>query len=238
MRDTVALKVVARIKSDFTTKFGIPRQSGLVPQQESMIVFESEYRDRNALRGLEGYSHIWLIWGFSMVDREGWSPMVKPPRLGGNKRMGVFATRSPFRPNPIGLSSVRLLRMEERPNLGTVLIVSGADLMNGTPIYDIKPYLTFTDSHPDALDGFAGEKYAYSLDVEFPEEWLSMIPAEKRDALKASLAQDPRPAYRNDPNERYGFEFAGFDVRFRVKDGLLTVCEVVPLSGSDTKPQN
>ncbi|MBE5784321.1 MAG: tRNA (N6-threonylcarbamoyladenosine(37)-N6)-methyltransferase TrmO [Clostridiales bacterium] len=238
MRDTIALKVIARIKSDFTTKFGIPRQSGLVPEQESMIVFEREYRDRNALRGLEGYSHIWLIWGFSMVEKEGWSPMVKPPRLGGNKRMGVFATRSPFRPNPIGLSSVKLLRTETRPNLGTVLIVSGADLMDGTPIYDIKPYLTFTDSHPEAEDGFAGEKYAYSLEVEFPEEWLSMIPEEKREALKASLAQDPRPAYRDDPEERYGFEFAGFDVRFRVKEGVLTVCEAVPLTGSETTRQN
>ena len=229
MQDPLQLKVIARIKSDFTTKFGIPRQSGLVKEQRSTIVFEPEYRDANALRGLGEYSHIWLIWGFSAVEREGWSPMVKPPRLGGNTRMGVFATRSPFRPNPIGLSSVRLEGMEVKPGLGTVLHVSGADLMDGTPIYDIKPYLSFTDSHPDAADGFAGEKYGYSLGVEFPEEWLALIPQEKRAALMASLAQDPRPAYHDDPQTRYGFEFAGFDVRFRVEDGVLTVCEVVPL---------
>lgn len=155
--------------------------------------------------------------------------MVKPPRLGGNKRMGVFATRSPFRPNPIGLSSVRLLGLQTRPGLGTVLHVSGADLMDGTPIYDIKPYLSFTDSHPDAADGFAEARYGYALEVEFPEEWLSMIPEEKRAALVASLRQDPRPAYQNDPGARYGFEYAGFDVRFRVADGRLTVCEVVRL---------
>ena len=231
MEQPAALRVIARIRSDFTTKFGIPRQSGLVPEQKAVIVFEPEYRDANALRGLAGFSHIWLIWGFSEVHQEGWSPMVKPPRLGGNKRMGVFATRSPFRPNPIGLSSVRLLGMEARPGLGTVLCVAGADLMDGTPIYDIKPYLSFTDSHTDAVDGFAGERYAYALTVEFPEEWLSMIPEEKRAALTASLAQDPRPAYQNDPEARYGFEYAGFDVRFRVRDGVLTVCEVVRLHG-------
>lgn len=230
MNEPVTLHVIARIRSDFTTKFGIPRQSGLVPEQKATIVFEPEYRDANALRGIEGFSHIWLIWGFSAVRQEGWSPMVKPPRLGGNKRMGVFATRSPFRPNPLGLSSVRLEGAEPRPGLGTVLRVSGADLMDGTPIYDIKPYLSFTDSHPDALDGFAGERYGYALSVEFPEEWLAVIPAEKRAALVASLRQDPHPAYRDDPEQRYGFEYAGFDVRFRVRDGVLTVCEVVPLS--------
>ena len=165
-----ALKTIATIRSDFTTKFGIPRQSGLAAAQLSTIVFESEYRDENALRGLDGYSHIWLIWGFSEVKAERWSPMVKPPRLGGNKRMGVFATRSPYRPNPIGLSSVKLERIEKRQNLGTVLIVSGADLMDGTPIYDIKPYLSFTDSHPDAKNGFAGERLSYALKVEIPDE--------------------------------------------------------------------
>ena len=229
MNQLPPLRVIARIRSDFTTKFGIPRQSGLVPEQKSVIVFEPEYRDANALRGLAEFSHMWLIWGFSEVHRAGWSPMVKPPRLGGNKRMGVFATRSPFRPNPIGLSSVRLLGLQTRPGLGTVLHVSGADLMDGTPIYDIKPYLSFTDSHPDAADGFAETRYGYALEVEFPEEWLSMIPEEKRAALVASLRQDPRPAYQNDPEARYGFEYAGFDVRFRVADGRLTVCEVVRL---------
>ena len=157
MKDQLTLQVIARIRSDFTSKFGIPRQSNLVPEQEAVIVFEPEYRDENALRGMEGYSHLWLLWGFDQVKQEGWSPMVKPPKLGGNKRMGVFATRSPFRPNPIGLSSVRLVRLEKRPNLGTVLVVSGADLMDGSPIYDIKPYLSFTDSHPDARDGFAAD---------------------------------------------------------------------------------
>ena len=191
MNQLPPLRVIARIRSDFTTKFGIPRQSGLVPEQKSVIVFEPEYRDANALRG--------------------------------------FASRSPFRPNPIGLSSVRLLGLQTRPGLGTVLHVSGADLMDGTPIYDIKPYLSFTDSHPDAADGFAEARYGYALEVEFPEEWLSMIPEEKRAALVASLRQDPRPAYQNDPGARYGFEYAGFDVRFRVADGRLTVCEVVRL---------
>ena len=220
MEQPAALRVIARIRSDFTTKFGIPRQSGLVPEQKAVIVFEPEYRDANALRGLAGFSHIWLIWGFSEVHQEGWSPMVKPPRLGGNKRMGVFATRSPFRPNPIGLSSVRLLGMEARPGLGTVLCVAGADLMDGTPIYDIKPYLSFTDSHPDAVDGFAGERYAYALTVEFPEEWLSMIPEEMRAALTASLAQDPRPACQNEPETRYGLN-SGFTCAPR-RDGVLT----------------
>ena len=223
------MRIVARIRSDFPEKFGIPRQSGLVPQTRARVVLEPPYDNPDALRGIEGFSHLWLIWLFSESERDGWSPTVRPPRLGGNTRMGVFATRSPFRPNPIGLSSVRLLGMEARPGLGTVLCVAGADLMDGTPIYDIKPYLSFTDSHPDAVDGFAGERYAYALTVEFPEEWLSMIPEEKRAALTASLAQDPRPAYQNDPEARYGFEYAGFDVRFRVRDGVLTVCEVVRL---------
>ena len=230
MQENFSLRIIARIHSDFTTKFGIPRQSGLVPEQISTIVFEPEYRDINALRGLQGYSHLWLIWGFSAVRRsEGWSPMVKPPRLGGNKRMGVFASRSPFRPNPLGLSSVKLTGMAAKEGMGTVLYVSGADLMDGTPIYDIKPYLSFTDSHPDAVNGFAGEHYDYALTVDFPERWLQMIPEEKREALIGSLAQDPRPAYQEDPDTPYGFEFAGFDVRFRVCDGVLSVFEIVKL---------
>lgn len=224
-----ALKTIATIRSDFTTKFGIPRQSGLAAAQLSTIVFESEYRDENALRGLDGYSHIWLIWGFSEVKAERWSPMVKPPRLGGNRRMGVFATRSPYRPNPIGLSSVKLEGIEKRQNLGTVLIVSGADLMDGTPIYDIKPYLSFTDSHPDAKNGFAGERLSYALKVEIPDELMAMIPQSKRDALMESLSQDPRPAYITEPDTPFGFEYAGFDVRFKVNGDTLRVYEIIKL---------
>lgn len=228
MDHAMELKVIARIRSDFPTKFGIPRQSGLMKAQRAEIVFEPEYRDENALRGMEGYSHLWLIWGFSEVRQTGaWSPMVKPPRLGGNKRMGVFATRSPYRPNPIGLSSVALVSIERRNNLGTVLVVSGADLMDGTPIYDIKPYLSFTDSHPEARNGFAGERFDDALKVEFPEPWRSMIPIGKQEALIEALCQDPRPAYREDPEEAFGFAYAGFDVRFRVKEGVLTVCEIL-----------
>lgn len=229
MEDSLSLRVIARLHSDFTTKFGIPRQSGLVPEQRATIVFEPPFRDANALRGLSGYSHLWLIWGFSGIRQTDWSPMVKPPRLGGNKRMGVFATRSPFRPNPLGLSSVRLLGMEPRPGQGIVLLVGGADLMDNTPIYDIKPYLSFTDCHPDALDGFAGERYGHALAVEFPPQWLAMIPPDKQAPLIASLAQDPRPGYQDDPAIRYGFEYAGFDVRFHVRDGVLIVCQVVAL---------
>ena len=190
-----------------------------------MCIRDSE----NALRGLDGYSYIWLIWGFSEVKAERWSPMVKPPRLGGNKRMGVFATRSPYRPNPIGLSSVKLEGIEKRPNLGTVLIVSGADLMDGTPIYDIKPYLSFTDSHPDAKNGFAGERLSYALKVEIPDELMAMIPQSKRDALTESLSQDPRPAYLTEPDTPFGFEYAGFDVRFKVNGDTLTVYEIIRL---------
>lgn len=229
MQDNWKLEVIARIHSDFSTKFGIPRQSGLVETLSATIVFEPAYRDANALRGLHGFSHIWLLWGFSGVEQERWSPMVKPPRLGGNKRMGVFATRSPFRPNPIGLSSVRLVSMQATPGLGTVLRVSGADLMDGSPIYDIKPYLAFTDSHPDALGGFAGDGQNDLLQVNFDEKWLRLIPENKREALIAALALDPRPAYQNDPRMAYGFAFAGFDIRFRVQDRVLSVFEVVPL---------
>ena len=227
MEDEFKLQVIARIRSDFTSKFGIPRQSNLVPEQEALVVFEPAYRDENALRGLEGYSHLWLIWGFSEVKQEGWSPMVKPPKLGGNTRMGVFATRSPYRPNPMGLSSVRLLRLEKRPNLGTVLVVGGADLMDGSPIYDIKPYLSFTDSHPDAQNGFAQDHAAERLPVEFPPELLERIPEEKRSALLLSLALDPRPGYLTGRSDPYGFPYAGKDVRFRVEDGAVKVFDVV-----------
>lgn len=222
----LTLKPIAHIQGDFATKFGIPRQSGMAEDLLSAVVFAPEYRDANALRGLEGYSHIWLIWGFSEVKLDKWLPMVKPPRLGGNRRQGVFATRSPFRPNPIGLSSVKLEAIEDRPGQGKALIVSGADLMDGTPIYDIKPYLPFTDSHPEASCGFAEETIRHRLSVEFPEELLARIPEGKRQALIQALALDPRPGYRNDPEEPFGFYFAGLDVRFRVKDGALRVFEV------------
>ena len=221
-----ALKTIATIRSDFTTKFGIPRQSGLAAAQLSTIVFESEYRDENALRGLDGYSHIWLIWGFSEVKAERWSPMVKPPRLGGNKRMGVFATRSPYRPNPIGLSSVKLEGIEKRPNLGTVLTVSGADLMDGTPIYDIKPYIPYADCHPEATEGFTGQVEMQALTVEIPPELLARFPVEKRDALVGVLAQDPRPRYQADASRVYGLEFGGYEVKFTVSDQILTVTDI------------
>lgn len=226
MEETFELKIIARMRCDYAEKFGIPRQSGLGEGPIGEIVFEEEYRDANALRGLEGYSHIWLLWGFSKNRSTGFKPMVKPPRLGGNTRMGVFATRSPYRPNPIGLSSVKLISIEKRPGLGMVLRVSGADLMDGTPIYDIKPYLPFTDSHPGALSGFAGEQFAKGLNVDFPVELLKKIPEDKRQALLSALSQDPRPAYQKDPSMPYGIEFGGLDVRFRVEGDTLTVFEI------------
>ena len=218
------LKVIARIHNDFSTKFGIPRQSGLT-NLESIIVFEPEYRREEAFRGIEGYSHLWLIWEFSEARREKWSPTVRPPRLGGNRRMGVFATRSPFRPNPIGLSSVRLLGVENTEE-GPVLRVTGADLMDGTPIYDIKPYLPYTDSHPDAVGGFADERKDYRLNVDFPEELFCKVPVNKRDSLLELLSGDPRPQYIQDPERIFGFEFAGMEIRFMVENGNLTVREV------------
>ena len=229
MEQLPAMKIIARIRTDFPTKFGIPRQPRLAEHLKAAIVLEPEYRDRNALRGLEGFSHIWLVWQFSEAVRDTWSPMVKPPRLGGNKRMGVFATRSPFRPNPIGLSAVKLLGIGDEPGLGPVLYVSGADLMDGTPIYDIKPYLPLADCIPEATDGFAAETRDHCLQVVFPREWLEMIPESKRSALFEVLEQDPRPGYQDDPTRRYGFAFSGFDVRFTVRDDVLTVCEIVKL---------
>lgn len=224
------LKVIARIRSDFPSKFGIPRQSGLVDALKATVVFEPAYRDASALRGLEGYSHVWLIWQFSESVMETWSPTVKPPKLGGNARMGVFATRSPFRPNPLGLSCVRLEGVETSSPDGPLLRVAGADLMDGTPIYDIKPYLPYADCRPEAVGGFTdGIDYA-PLRVECPPEMLDMIPAEKRDALIRVLAEDPRPGYRHaNDDRRYGVAFAGFDVRFTVSDGTLRVVEVVAL---------
>lgn len=224
-----AMKVIARIHTDFPTKFGIPRQSGLVDQLKGVIIFEEEFRNPEALRGLEGFTYIWLLWQFSESIRDNWSPMVRPPRLGGVKRMGVFATRSPFRPNPIGLSCVKLEQVDLYSELGPVLYVSGIDLMDNTPIYDIKPYLPYTDSHPEAAGGFADPVRDYRLEVEIPKEWLSMIPEDRVEALYGVLANDPRPAYQNTPDRIYGFEFCEFDVRFTVKDNLLKVCEIVRL---------
>ena len=220
------MKIIARIHSDFPEKFGIPRQSGLVEALEATIVFEPEYRNPAALMGITGYSHLWLLWQFSEAVRDTWSPTVHPPRLGGKKHMGVFATRSPFRPNPIGLSSVRLLAVENDPKLGPILRIAGADLMDGTPIYDIKPYLPYTDSHPDAVGGFADDHVEDRVEVVFPEELLTEIPEEKRAALMGILSQDPRPSYQNDPERIYGVAFGDKNVRFRVSDGVLTVCQV------------
>lgn len=221
------MKIIAYIHTDFTSKFGIPRQSGLVDELEATIVFEPEYRSPDALRGIEEYSHLWLIWQFSeCVDKE-WTPTVRPPRLGGNKRMGVFATRSPFRPNPVGLSSVRLIGVEKTEKHGCILRVAGADLLDGTPIYDIKPYLPYVDSHPEASNGFALDEKDGRLDVEFPEELIKTIPHQKQAALIAVLAQDPRPGYQNEPERVYGIEFAGFDVRFKVNGKKLTVIEII-----------
>lgn len=218
-------KVIAHIHSEFPTKFGIPRQSGLVETTQAEIVFEPEYRQANALRGLEEFSHIWLIWGFSECMREDWSPTVRPPRLGGNTRMGVFATRSPFRPNGIGLSCVRLLRIEHDKKRGDILLVAGADLMDGTPIYDIKPYIP-ADCHPEATKGFTAQNTDYQLEVEIPEEMLQRLPAEKRDALRDVIAQDPRPAYQDDEERTYGFPFADYEVKFKVKGKTATVTHI------------
>lgn len=226
MPETCEMKIIARIQSDFGSKFGVPRQSGLVNSLTARVVFEPEYRCPEALRGLDGYSHLWLIWQFSECVREKWSPTVRPPRLGGNTRMGVFATRSPFRPNAIGLSSVILEKMETDPVLGPVLLVRGADLMDGTPILDIKPYLPYTDSHPEALGGFALGPREPGLAVEIPSELMSRVPREKRQALADVLAQDPRPGYQREDGRMYGVSFAGLNVRFSVKDGVLTVAEI------------
>lgn len=218
---------IAHIRSDFSTKFGVPRQSGLVEELTAQVVFTPEYRDASALRGLDGFSHIWLIWEFSQARREGWSPTVRPPRLGGNKRLGVFATRSPFRPNPIGLSCVRLAEVRQDRELGSVLVVAGADLMDGTPIYDIKPYLPYADCRPDAVGGFAAQPKGADLAVDCPEELLKAVPEDKCAALLAVLAQDPRPQYQDDPERVYGMAFAGLEVKFRVEGDRLTVTEIL-----------
>lgn len=218
-------KIIAHIRTDFPEKFGVPRQSGLVKELTGRIVFEPEYRNIDALRGIEGYDYLWLLWKFEGVEREKWSPTVRPPRLGGGTHVGVFATRSPFRPNPIGLSSVKLEGVEQTAE-GPVLVVSGIDLRDNTPILDIKPYLPYVDCHPEARGGFAEEKADYVLEVAFPESLLEKIPQEKRKAIIEVLKQDPRPAYHEDANRQYGVAFAGYDIHFRVADGVLTVFEV------------
>ena len=225
----ITIRPIARMKSDFPTKFGIPRQSGLVEELRSTIVFEPEFRNPDTLRGMEGFSHLWLIWQFSEAVRDDWSPTVRPPRLGGNVRMGVFATRSPFRPNNLGLSCVKLLGMEQTANDGMVLHVAGADLMDGTPIFDIKPYIPYSDSHPDALGGFTDTASEFILNVVFPEELLMLLPADKQEAAKAVLSHDPRPSYQRKPGRVYGLNFAGFDIRFTVEEDTLTVQSVEKL---------
>ena len=220
------MKVIAHIHTDFPTKFGIPRQSGIIASLQGRIVFEPEYRNTESVRGLEDFSYIWLLWEFSKAVRDTWSPTVRPPRLGGNVRKGVFATRSPFRPNPIGLSSVRLEKVDIDPKLGPVLYVSGIDLMDGTPIYDIKPYITYTDSHPDAVSGFASTPAEYLLEVDFPEALLQKVAENQRESLIDVLAHDPRPQYQDDPERVYGLEFGGMEVKFKVEGMLLTVMEI------------
>ena len=221
-----SIQAIARIRSDFPTKFGIPRQSGLVEDLRSTVVFEPEYRNPDALRGIEEFSHLWLIWQFSQTVRQGWSPTVRPPRLGGNTRMGVFATRSPFRPNNLGLSCVRLLGIEHTREYGPVLHVGGADLMDGTPIFDIKPYIPYADAHPEAAGGFTDTAGDFLLDVDFPAELLSLLPEDKRAAALGVLSHDPRPSYQHKPGRVYGLNFAGFDIRFIVEENRLIVQEV------------
>lgn len=223
------MKIIGHIHTDFPEKFGIPRQSGLVPELKGYIVMEPEYRNPNAFRGLEEFSHLWLLWKFSRSEKEHWSATVKPPRLGGKTRMGVFATRAPYRPNDIGLSCVALEKIVFDPKQGPVLYVAGADLMDGTPIYDIKPYIAYTDSHPEATEGFAGRVKEKELTVDFPEELLQKIPEEKQPAILGVLRQDPRPAYDTDETRVYGVEFSGFDVRFCVAGIDLQVKEVIRL---------
>lgn len=224
--ENISIKVIARMRSDFSTKFGIPRQSGLVDELRSTIVFEPEFRNPDALRGIEDFSHLWIIWQFSQAVRKDWSPTVRPPRLGGNTRMGVFATRSPFRPNHMGLSSVRLIGAELTEQYGTVLHVAGADLMDGTPIFDIKPYIPYGDCHPEATGGFTNHAGEFLLNVDFPPDLLKVLPACKQQAAVGVLSHDPRPSYQKDPDRIYGLTFAGYDIRFTVREDVLTVLSV------------
>ena len=222
----IPMTIIARMESDFTTKFGIPRQSGLVQELHSTIVFEPEYRNSDALRGLQDYSHLWIIWQFSEAVRDEWSPTVRPPRLGGNTRMGVFATRSPFRPNAIGLSCVKILSIENRKDHGPVIHVAGADLMSGTPILDIKPYIPYADCHPEASGGFTDSAHDFLLEVQCPEHLLEIFPQDKRDALIGVLSHDPRPSYQKDFSRIYGLDFSGFNIRFRVEENKLIVLDI------------
>ena len=226
----IPMNIIARMRSDFPTKFGIPRQSGLVEELRSTIVFEPEYRNPDALRGLEDFTHLWIIWQFSEAVREDWSPTVRPPRLGGNTRMGVFATRSPFRPNEIGLSCVKLLGIEHTKDSGTVIVVSGADLMDGTPILDIKPYIPYSDCHPDAVGGFTEDADSYLLEVQCSPELLKTVPENKIPALLGVLSHDPRPSYHKDSERIYGLTFSGYDIRFYVQNKILTVTEIREVS--------
>ena len=227
--DLAAIEAIARIRSPFSSKFGVPRQSGLVEDVQAAVVFTPKYRNREAVRGLEGFDRIWLIWQFHQALRQEWSPTVRPPRLGGNQRVGVFATRSPFRPNALGLSAVKLERIEYHPELGPVLHVAGADLVDGTPIFDIKPYVPYADSFPDSRGGFVDAVERRRLAVECPPELLGRLPPEQRQALIGVLAQDPRPSYQDDPDRVYGMDFAGYNVRFTVAEETLTVRSVARL---------
>ncbi len=224
--DSIEMKIIAKMRSDFPTKFGIPRQSGLVDTLQSTIIFEPDFQNADALRGMEDFSHLWLIWQFSEAVRSDWSPTVRPPRLGGNTRVGVFATRSPFRPNALGLSSVKLLGLEKTERYGTVIHVSGADLMDGTPILDIKPYIRYCDCHPDASGGFTDNADDYILNVAFPPSLLCKIPQHKQQALLDVLSHDPRPSYQQDSTRVYGMSFNGYNIRFTVQESTLTVIEV------------
>lgn len=225
MEDNLTLKKIAVIHTDFPEKFGIPRQSGLAAA-EGKVVFEPEYRNPDALKGIEEYSHLWLIWGFSQIPDRDWHPTVRPPRLGGNRRMGVFATRSPFRPNPVGLSLVELASIEETKDQGTVLLVRGVDMLDGTPVYDIKPYLPYVEAKADAAGGFAGRVKDANLQVEIPDVWMEKIPADKREILTELLRQDPRPAYQEDPARVYGMSYSGMEIKFQVKEDRLKVCSI------------
>ena len=224
--ENVNIQVIARMKSDFPTKFGIPRQSGLVQQLHSTIIFEPEFRNADALRGLEDFSHLWIIWQFSEAVRSDWSPTIRPPRLGGNTRLGVFASRSPFRPNSLGLSSVKILGLEQTAKFGTVIHVAGADLMDGTPIFDIKPYIPYSDCHPEASGGFTDTADDFILDVNIPEQLLQILPEGKREAAIGILSHDPRPSYQRKPERIYGISFAGFNIRFQVQENKLQVIEI------------
>lgn len=224
--DGINLKPIAHIKTDFTEKFGIPRQSGCVESLIGKIVFLPEYRNPDALREIEGFSYLWLIFDFSKSHIDKWSPTIRPPRLGGNKKVGVFASRSPFRPNPIGLSCVKLLEVKDTEQYGKILVVGGVDILDNTPIYDIKPYLPFADSHPNALAGYTSDTYSYSLEVEFPDKLLELIPIDKREAVFECLKQDPRPSYQNDPERLYSMLFLNFDIQFIVKNGTLIVKKI------------